>query len=426
MKITRTKTLIISSFVFVLFSILLLSTKPVYAVDATTPTWKFPIPQIAIPSMKPLSPPQACTGSDGQQAYCIPWIGEYLAAIYKYAIGIVGIVAAIMLMVGGIVWLTAGGNPTQVSNAQGYITASLTGLVLALLSYTLLYTINPDLVSFKPIRVKMVKDIAITSTSSSQYINCKPQVETQCASGYVSTGNISDCSDVMGNYVPEGGNKDAYQTCCCQVKATAGCNWSDSTCGNNAQQHSDYSKCGTYWSGPNTCCCNWPATPAGAANFSNLTNKNSALIKGKLSELNNGYGVTTDGKKIDIDSDVYGLINKIQSEPGLSDKIYISTIVSGHNSLTASGGESDHGYGQGVDIKYAGDSSCASSECKSTMSQLAQYIHDNPEGVTKIIYAKAGDSYSQANQPWLYLNGNWNAYKSDISSHTNHIHISTK
>jgi len=395
------------------------------ALDPSTPTWTIPTPKITIPGMKTFSPPQQCTGSDGQQAYCIPWIGEYLAAIYKYAIGIVGIVAAIMLMVGGIVWLTAGGNATQVSNAQSYITASLTGLVLALLSYTLLYTINPDLVSFKPIKVKMVANVPISGMQ-----NCTWMDSAQCDSNYgYTTGNCG--SDYPPGCEPNGEftsqSSSCNQKCCCTTTASTGCSWSnDSTCGNNAQQISDYSKCGTNTGKLSTCCCNWPGTPAGAANYNDLVNKNSSLIKSKQNELSNGYGVTTDGKKIDIDSDVYGLINKIQTDPSLSDKLYISTIVNGHNSLTANGGESDHGFGQGIDIKYAGDSSCASNDCKAAMSQLAQYIHDNPEGVTKIIYAKAGDSYNQANQPWLYLDGKWNQYKSDIAGHTNHIHISTK
>ncbi len=76
-------------------------------------------------------------------------IANYVRAIYKYAIGIVGILAAVVLMFGGIIWLTAGGNATQIGNAKAWIGASLTGLVLALLSYMILATVNPALVNFK-------------------------------------------------------------------------------------------------------------------------------------------------------------------------------------------------------------------------------------------------------------------------------------
>jgi len=86
----------------------------------------------------------------------INWIGEYINAIYKYAIGIVGILAAVVLMIGGVIWITAGGNQTRVGEAKAWIGASLTGLVLALGSFLILQTVNPKLVEINPISVKKV------------------------------------------------------------------------------------------------------------------------------------------------------------------------------------------------------------------------------------------------------------------------------
>jgi hypothetical protein len=83
-------------------------------------------------------------------------IGEYVRAIYKYAIGIVGILASVVLMFGGILWIVAGGNAERVGNAKSWIGASLTGLILVLCSYTILKTVNPNLVSFQPIGIKKV------------------------------------------------------------------------------------------------------------------------------------------------------------------------------------------------------------------------------------------------------------------------------
>ena len=76
-------------------------------------------------------------------------IGKYIRAIYNYAIGIVGILAAVVMMVGGVMWITAGGNAERVGNAKSWIGASLSGLVLALCSYIILNTVNPDLVIFQ-------------------------------------------------------------------------------------------------------------------------------------------------------------------------------------------------------------------------------------------------------------------------------------
>jgi hypothetical protein len=74
-------------------------------------------------------------------------IANYIKAIYTYAVSAVGIVAAVVLMIGGLMWITAGGNASNVSEAKAMITASLTGLVLVLASYLLLDQINPALIN---------------------------------------------------------------------------------------------------------------------------------------------------------------------------------------------------------------------------------------------------------------------------------------
>jgi len=91
-----------------------------------------------------------------------PWIGEYIAGIYKYAIGIVGILAAVVLMIGGVIWITAGGSATMISEAKAWIGASLSGLVIALCSYTILYYVNPSLVNFNPLGIKIVEKILLS------------------------------------------------------------------------------------------------------------------------------------------------------------------------------------------------------------------------------------------------------------------------
>jgi hypothetical protein len=117
--------------------------------------WKIPDLQITIPGMKKFTTPGPCP--DDPTKTCVPWIGQYIAGIYKYAIGIVGILATVVMMIGGIMWIVAGGNATRVGEAKAWIGASLTGLVLALTSYTILYQINPKLTQFKPIKVTTVE-----------------------------------------------------------------------------------------------------------------------------------------------------------------------------------------------------------------------------------------------------------------------------
>jgi len=109
----------------------------------------------------PFSTPEECP--DDPTKTCVPWIGEYIGGIYNYAIGIVGILAAVVLMFGGVIWLTAGGSPERVKEAKAWIGASISGLVLMLCSYMILYQINPDLIKLNPLKIKSVakKEIAV-------------------------------------------------------------------------------------------------------------------------------------------------------------------------------------------------------------------------------------------------------------------------
>ncbi|MBI4779675.1 hypothetical protein HY797_04495 [Candidatus Falkowbacteria bacterium] len=91
-------------------------------------------------------------------------IARYVRAIYKYAIGIVGILAAVVLMIGGVMWIVAGGSSTMIGEAKAWIGASLTGLVLALLSYLILATVNPALVNFKTSGIQKVTELTISET----------------------------------------------------------------------------------------------------------------------------------------------------------------------------------------------------------------------------------------------------------------------
>jgi len=86
-------------------------------------------------------------------------LGLYLQTIYKYAIGAVGILATVVMMFGGVMWITAAGSNERVSSAKAWIGASLTGLVLTLSSYTILYLVNPNTLTFRPIELEKPEEI---------------------------------------------------------------------------------------------------------------------------------------------------------------------------------------------------------------------------------------------------------------------------
>jgi hypothetical protein len=87
----------------------------------------------------------------------IPWIADYISGVYRYAVFIASVFAAIMLMLGGVQWLTAGGSPARIGAAKKRIKNAVIGLVLVLTSFMLLNGINPDLVMVRPLRVKQIE-----------------------------------------------------------------------------------------------------------------------------------------------------------------------------------------------------------------------------------------------------------------------------
>lgn len=130
-------------------------------------------------------------------------IADYVRAIYTFAVGAVGIVAAVVLMIGGLMWITAGGNASNVSEAKSMITASLTGLVLVLVSYLLLDQINPALVNLKAPGIQQpTAVVAQTATATS---NCSWQTGT-CADNFVKADSITLCT---------GETMDVRAVCCC-------------------------------------------------------------------------------------------------------------------------------------------------------------------------------------------------------------------
>ncbi len=89
----------------------------------------------------------------------IDWISEYVAAIYKYGVGVAAILAVVMIMIGGFVWLTSAGVPERIGKAKDFIISALSGLLLALFSFIILQTVNPELVSLGALNVQSVQEI---------------------------------------------------------------------------------------------------------------------------------------------------------------------------------------------------------------------------------------------------------------------------
>lgn len=102
----------------------------------------------------------------GGKCLIIPYLGQYISAVYKWSIAAAGILAVIVIIVSAIQWMFPalnlftegeGDQKRTINKAKKRILRSLGGLVIAVGSYTLLYTINPELVEFDALQIKYIE-----------------------------------------------------------------------------------------------------------------------------------------------------------------------------------------------------------------------------------------------------------------------------
>ncbi len=86
-----------------------------------------------------------------------PFFGEYISAIYTWAVGFIALITILVIMVGGLKYSTARGNKEQIDDALDYIKGGVVGLLIAVGTYTLLYTINPELIKLKSLTLQQVE-----------------------------------------------------------------------------------------------------------------------------------------------------------------------------------------------------------------------------------------------------------------------------
>jgi len=62
---------------------------------------------------------------------------DIAASVIRVILGFLGIVAVIIILLGGFKWMTAGGNEDKVGEAKKLITAGIIGLVIILAAFAI-------------------------------------------------------------------------------------------------------------------------------------------------------------------------------------------------------------------------------------------------------------------------------------------------
>ncbi|MBI5654470.1 hypothetical protein HZC53_02360 [Candidatus Uhrbacteria bacterium] len=118
---------------------------------STQPPLATPNPGVEIPGLAFSSSPQVNKG-----VISIPFLAQYISAMYNYLIGVALIVSAVMLVYGGFRYVL-GSTVGDIRTGKEIVFNSLVGLGLVLGAFTLLRMVSPPAATLKPLEVMVVK-----------------------------------------------------------------------------------------------------------------------------------------------------------------------------------------------------------------------------------------------------------------------------
>lgn len=160
-KFNFKKFVVLTFFIFQIFGVGLMmsfSTPNVLAAsDAVTPA-EF-TPQVSVPGSDFVSqtPIKAGNYSDETGKMNTDLMAKYIIAWYNYGLAIAGVLATIMLMSAGVIWLTSGGDSGKISQAKDLISGSIIGVIILTCAWIILNTINPNLTKLSNLEITVVK-----------------------------------------------------------------------------------------------------------------------------------------------------------------------------------------------------------------------------------------------------------------------------
>lgn len=91
----------------------------------------------------------------------VNFFAVYLNAIYKLLMVAGSVIATVMIMVAGLQYTLARGNPKAITKAKDRIKNAVIGLVILMCAYTLAYLIDPSTTSFASLQIKSVDRVEL-------------------------------------------------------------------------------------------------------------------------------------------------------------------------------------------------------------------------------------------------------------------------
>lgn len=131
-------------------------------VNANNAPKDFVVPQLSIP-IPGVSFSKPLVNKDG--TISVDFLGEYITGVYNFLLGAAATVAIVLLMIGGVRYIL-GAQTGDIKAAKEMITNAVTGLVLLLAVFVILFTINPRLTIFAPLTLDVAAEQALNEDAS--------------------------------------------------------------------------------------------------------------------------------------------------------------------------------------------------------------------------------------------------------------------
>lgn len=118
----------------------------------------------------------------------VPYLAQYVQVIFSLAIVVASIGIILTIMISGLKWMAARGNPSIVKNAQGDISKAFTSLIILLLVVSIVTIIDPTLAQLPNIKIKKIDFVRYIDESgdasgslafdkSTAPVQCDPSLE---------------------------------------------------------------------------------------------------------------------------------------------------------------------------------------------------------------------------------------------------------
>lgn len=115
-----------------------------------------PVLNVKIPGFKEFTSP---VKSQNGTYTTINFLGEYINAIYGWALGAGALVAVVMMMLGGLQYVLSRGKAKYIEKAKKRITNAITGIVLLFAAYTIGFLIDPSTTTLQSLEILTIHEL---------------------------------------------------------------------------------------------------------------------------------------------------------------------------------------------------------------------------------------------------------------------------